>query len=99
MPIPQELLNQLKCCLSDDGHISVDAVVFECGGNACKICVSELLFESNKCYSCDQIHEKKDLIKSPSNTLAKTLIKLNLNELFEYLDDKFREVNECLKGK
>ena len=97
MPIPEELINQLKCCLNDDGHIVRDPVVFECGGNACRICINELKLDSAKCYNCAEIHEKKDLIKAPSNKLAKTLIQLNLNDLFEYLEKKLGELNGYLK--
>ena len=41
MPIPGNILKQIKCCLYDDGHIVNEPVVLKCGANACKKCVSD----------------------------------------------------------
>ncbi len=34
MPIHQDLLKEIECCLSNDRHIVSEPVLFECGGNA-----------------------------------------------------------------
>ena len=99
MPIQEELLNQIKCCLGIDGHICIKPIVFECGGNACKDCVNEADIELIKCYNCNQEHEKKDLTRAPLNKLAETLIKLNLTDLFKYVDHKLANATGYLTGK
>jgi hypothetical protein len=39
MPLTKDLLKQLSCCLSDDGHIVQEPILIKCGANACKKCV------------------------------------------------------------
>ena len=98
MPIHKDLLKEIECCLSNDGHIVSEPVLFVCGGNACKNCVNNLKENSNKCYSCDRNHDKKDLTNAPFNKLAETIIKMNLNDLFEIIDEKLRITVESLKS-
>ena len=98
MPIPEELINQLKCCLNDDGHIVRDPVVFECGGNACRICINELKLDSAKCYNCAEIHEKKDLINQQKLVDVENIVNSNLNDLFEYVKMNLEKTYDLLKG-
>ena len=39
MPIPEAILNQIKCCFLNDGHIAVEPIYVNCGAHACKKCV------------------------------------------------------------
>jgi hypothetical protein len=40
------------------------------------------------CINCNQKHEKTSLLNAPINQLAETILKLSLNDLFEYIDAK-----------
>jgi hypothetical protein len=33
MPIPEAILNQMKCCFFNDGHIAIEPIIASCGGN------------------------------------------------------------------
>jgi hypothetical protein len=98
MPIHQDLLKEIECCLSNDRHIVSEPVLFECGENACKNCVNSLKENSNKCYSCDKNHDKKELLNAPFNKLAETIIKINLKDIFELIGEKVRTTIESLQG-
>jgi|LakMenEpi03Aug12_release.lakeMendotaPanAssembly.Ray.scaffolds.fasta_scaffold2223640_1 hypothetical protein len=67
MPIPDSILNHIKCCLNDDGHIVHEPILLKCGANGCKKCVfgsTDLRF---KCFSCDGYHVKSDFLEAPIN--------------------------------
>jgi hypothetical protein len=88
MPIPEDILNQIKCCLNDDGHFVQEPILLKCGANACKKCV---LYSTNsilKCYSCNLNHEKNDFINSPINKMVESVINLFSTDLFQYLEEK-----------
>ena len=55
MPIPEDLLDQIKCCLNEDGHIVHDPVLLKCGYNACKKCCSDPVVSTFKCLRCHAI--------------------------------------------
>ncbi len=76
MVISDALLNQIKCCLSTDGHIVIEPVVLKCGGNACRECANPNTF-SIDCFSCSHKHEKTELLNAPVNKFA-ILIKWTL---------------------
>ena len=74
MPLPGALLNQIKCCLSNDGHILIEPVVLKCTGSACKECISDSEEEVIYCYACNGKHQKNDLLNATVNTVAKILV-------------------------
>jgi hypothetical protein len=39
MPIPEAILNQMKCCLFNDVHIAIEPILVSCGSSVCKKCV------------------------------------------------------------
>ena len=82
MPIPGGLLKEMKCCLSNDGHIIFEPILISCGGNACKQCVSESEDGNLNCFNCNDKHERKVLLNSPNNKIVETLVKSFLNDLF-----------------
>ena len=71
----------MKCCLDKDGHISIESVVLNCGGSACKECIynsgNNEMFD---CNCCNKKHKKKDLLNAPVSKLADTMIHSYLND-------------------
>ena len=99
MPIDENLLKRIKCCLSKDEHIALDPVlVIECQNTACKQCVVDSKDENIYCYGCKNKHEKTSLLKAPDNKFVKESIKCSLNDLFEHVDEKLKDSFENLKS-
>ena len=98
MPISETLLNQLKCCLSDDGHIIIDPVLLKCKGNSCKKCISDSKKEDIYCYKCINNHSKQDLLNASENAFAETYILENLSDLFKYVGNKWKFFSEKLQS-
>jgi hypothetical protein len=94
MPIPEALLQQMKCCLSGDGHIVNEPILLKCGANACKKCANDITNVLFQCYGCYYKHPKKDLLNAANNKIVETLINSSLNDLFQYLEANI----ESLKG-
>jgi hypothetical protein len=94
MPIPEDVLKQIKCCLNEDGHIVHEPVLLKCGYNACKKCCSDLVVSTVKCFSCHNSHDKNELLNAPYNKAIDLIIKKNLNDLFQDLNLK----QESIKG-
>ncbi len=94
MPIPEDVLNQIKCCLNEDGHIVHEPVVLKCGYNACKKCCSDPVVSNVKCLRCHAIHDKNELLNAPNNKLADSIIQTYLNDLYQDLNLKV----ESIKG-
>jgi hypothetical protein len=86
MSIPEAILNQMKCCFLNDGHIAIEPLIINCGGNVCKKCVVDYNEDVFKCFSCKENHKKVDLKKAPINKLAESMVHTFLNDLFEYVD-------------
>ncbi len=95
MVISDALLNQIKCCLSTDGHIVIEPVVLKCGGNACRECANS---SPNDCFSCNHKHEKTELLNAPANKFASIFIKSSLHDLFEYIEVKLDSTKSLLTG-
>ena len=99
MPIDENLLKRIKCCLSKDEHIALDPVqVIECHNTACKQCIVDSKYEYIHCYGCKNKHEKTSLLKAPANKLVEESIKCSLNDLFEHIDEKLKDSFESLKS-
>ncbi len=99
MVVPNDLLNQIKCCLSKDGHIVIEPVVLKCGGNACRECVKSSLNNIPiHCFSCSHKHEKTELLNAPANKFASIFIKSSLHDLFEYIEVKLDSTKSLLKS-
>jgi hypothetical protein len=93
MPIPEALLNQIKCCLNEDGHIVHDPVVLKCSYNACKKCCSDLVVSTVECLRCHTIYNKNGLLNANNNKAIESIIKLFLNDLFQDLNLKQESIN------
>jgi hypothetical protein len=98
MPIPEDILKQMKCCLHDDHHIVNEPVLLKCGGNACKKCVNYSNYGMIKCFFCDGQHEKNDCLNAPNNKMVESVIKIFLDDLFQDLNKKIESTKELLKG-
>ncbi len=98
MPIPENILKQIKCCLYDDGHIVNEPVLLKCGANACKKCVSDSIGGKIKCFFCNDQHEKKDLLNAANNKMVESVITLFLDDLFHDLNKKLESKTVLLKG-
>lgn len=96
MPLENDLINELKCCLSNDGHICIDPVVLKCSGSACNQCISESKSETIECFCCQDKHEKKECLEAPRNKIADKLINSHLNDFLEYTAEKMRQAKESL---
>ena len=92
MPIPEVILNQMKCCAFNDGHIAIDPVLVKCGVNACKECITSAKGEVIKCYNCIGTHEAKDSINSPINKLSVSMVQHYLNDLFEHAKENMKTI-------
>jgi hypothetical protein len=97
MPLPETLLNQMKCCLENDGHIAIEPIVLKCGKNACKKCIVDSKEEIVKCYGCNGQHGKKEVVDQKISSLGETLLHTFLNDLLDYVDQKLEKSAEALK--
>jgi hypothetical protein len=98
MPIPETLLNQMSCCLYDDGHFVHEPLVLKCGFNACKKCIIGSSVTRIKCFGCYGEHEKKDLLNSANNKFVESFIQSFLSDLFQDLRTKLQSTADLLKG-
>jgi hypothetical protein len=98
MAIPETILNQIKCCLNDDGHIVNEPILLSCGANACKKCVCDSASTMIHCFSCNINHVKIDLLNAPNNKIVDSFIHLFLNDLFKDLNAKLESIAGLLKG-
>jgi hypothetical protein len=98
MPLPEILLNQMRCCLSEDGHIIHEPIVLTCGANACKSCVSNSTVAILKCFGCNSTHEKKEFLNAPIIKLIESFILSVLPDLFQDLNAKLKFTSQLLKG-
>lgn len=99
MPIPENILNQMICCLNTDGHIVHEPILLKCGANACKKCVSDAQNSTMKCFNCNESHEKSDAVSSPINKMVEYVVQLNLKDLLQNLKARLEYTVSTLKGK
>ena len=99
MPISEEVLNQIKCCLFNDGHIAVEPILVSCGAIGCKQCVLDSNIEEIDCFSCKVKHETDDLKKSPVMRPIENIVKSNVSDLLEYVKINLNQTAKLLEGK
>jgi hypothetical protein len=86
MPITEAILNQIKFCFSDDGHIAIEPIQVSCGDIGCKKCLIDSEEEEINCFSCNEDHKKSVALKGPINKVAESLVQTHLNDLFDYVE-------------
>ena len=96
MTLPEDVLNQMRCCLSDDGHIVHESIVLKCGLNACKKCVERVY--TLECFGCKSTHEQNDFINAPISKLIESFIQSFLPDLFQDLNEKLKSSCDFVKG-
>ena len=89
----------LKCCFFNDGHIAVEPILVSCGATGCKECITALNAEEIDCYSCKGKHSVNDLKNTPIIRAFESLVKSNINDLFEYAKGNLEKSFNLLKGK
>ena len=92
MPIPEAILNQMKCCAFNDGHIAIEPVLVKCGVNACKECIKSAKGEVIYCYNCNGTHEAKDSFNLTINKLSESMVQYYLNDLFEHAKENMKTI-------
>ena len=102
MAIGNEVLDEIKCCLNNNGHFTVEPVELPCKGFACKKCYQDAINYSESkvnCFHCNKKHEKNSLVKTEVNDKSpENLIKTSLNDLLEFVEKKLENTNNELKG-
>ncbi len=95
MPIAEEVMNVMKCCLLNDGHIAIEPIPVSCGAIGCKQCILRSNNEEIDCYSCRGKNFKiKPLIKPNEYS-----IKSYVSDLFEYVKENLDKEVSSLEGK
>jgi hypothetical protein len=99
MPIPEEVLNGMKCCFYNDGHIAIEPILVGCGAIGCKQCLLRSNIEEIDCYSCKGKHKTQDLKNTPVIKPNEHLIKSYVSDLFEYVKVNLDKTASSLEGK
>ena len=99
MSIQKNIIDEIKCCLDQDGHYVQEPILLTCGGNACKRCrnVSQSV-KYVKCYSCKQQHNKSDYKDATINKMMETFINFHLSDLDQELNANLLSLKDSLKG-
>jgi hypothetical protein len=98
MPINEALLSQIRCCLSNDGHIVQIPILMKCGSNCCKKCILGSNDEMIKCYNCSDKHKKGNLVDLPINRIVEVIISSCINDLYDALKKDIETVTLSLEG-
>jgi hypothetical protein len=99
MPIAEEVLNLMKCCFLNDGHIAIEPILVSCGAIGCKQCILRSNIEEIDCYSCKEKHRTQDLINKPVIKQNENLVKSHVSDLFEYVKENLDKTASSLEGK
>jgi hypothetical protein len=99
MPIPEEVLNGMKCCFLNDGHIAIEPITVSCGATGCKQCLLNSNIEEIYCYSCKGKHKTQDLKNTPVIKSFENLVKSYVSDLFEYVKVNLDKTASSLEGK
>ena len=92
MSLPEYVLKQINCCLSQEEHIIEEPVILKCGGNACKECTQNYRFE---CQKCSMKHNKNEFVECKS---TESLIRYFMSDLSKSLDEKLCSIKVLLTG-
>jgi hypothetical protein len=99
MPIEEKVLNGMKCCLFNDGHIAIEPIQVSCGAIGCKQCLLNSNTEEMDCYSCKGKHKTQDLNNTPVIKSVENLVKSHVSDLFEYVKQNLDKTTSSLEGK
>jgi hypothetical protein len=99
MAIPDQVLNLMKCCFSNDGHIAIEPIPVSCGATGYKQCLLDSNIEEIDCFSCKGKHKTQDLKKIPVSKPFENLVKYYVSGLFEYVKVNLDKTASSLEGK
>jgi hypothetical protein len=99
MVISDELITSLKCCVYKNDHLVEEAVLLECGGNACEKCINFANKTEIKCCYCKKTHDIKSGFKLQPNPILKTMIKSYLKELCEMMQQELNNTIKSIQSK
>jgi hypothetical protein len=99
MSIPKEVLNEMKCCFFNDGHIAIEPISVSCGATGCKQCLLSSNIEEIDCYSCKGKHRTKGLKNIPVFKSFENLVKYYVSDLFVYVKVNLDKTTSSLEGK
>jgi hypothetical protein len=98
MPIVEEILDVMKCCLLNDGHIAIEPIPVNCGAIGCKQCILRSNNEEIDCYSCKGKHKTQDYKNTPVIKNNENLVKYYVSDLFEYVKENLDKTTSSLEG-
>ena len=96
MPIQKEVLNELKCCFFNDGHIAIEPILASCGAIGCKECITSSKTEEIECNSCKGKHSAKNIKNIPVIKSVENIVKLLASDLFEYAKGNLEKTTDLL---
>jgi hypothetical protein len=99
MPIAEEVLNVMKCCLLNDGHIAIIPILLSCGAIGCKQCILRSNNEEIDCYSCKGKHRTENFKNTPVIKQVENLVKYYVSGLFEFVKVNLDKTTSSLEGK
>jgi hypothetical protein len=99
MPIAEEVMNVMKCCLLNDGHIAIEPILLSCGAIGCKQCLLRSNNEEIDCFSCKGKHRTQDLNNTPVIKHVEDLVKSHVSDLFEYVKKNLDKTASSLEGE
>jgi hypothetical protein len=99
MPLAEEVLNEIKCCFSNDDHIAIEPILVSCGATGCKQCLLVSKIEEIFCLSCRGKHKTQDFKNTPVIKQVEDLINSHISDLFEYVKVNLDKTASLLEGK
>lgn len=93
----QETLTLIECAQSVNKHIVYQPIQLSCGHSICKSCIPNDSSHEIKCSICNEKNQI-NLRLCKESLLTKSILKLNVNELFEVLEARFRKAIPHLQG-
>ena len=99
MPIAEEVLNVMECCLLNDGHIAIIPILLSCGAIGCKQCILRSNNEEIDCYSCKGKHRTENFKNTPVIKQVENLVKYYVSGLFEFVKVNLDKTTSSLEGK
>jgi hypothetical protein len=99
MPIPEEVLNGMKCCFLNDGHFAIEPIPVSCGATGCKQCLLRSNIEEIYCYCYKGKHKMQDLKNASVIKQVENLVKSHISDLFEYVKGILDKTASSLEGK
>jgi hypothetical protein len=87
--IPNQILEELRCSISDDRHFMIDPIpLSKCGHSVCKNCLPKKKFNSVKCKTCGVTTTDEDFSKIKVSRGLQQTLKLCLGNIFELIESQ-----------